>query len=92
MVFKVYDAERDPLLQGFTEGSYDVIIAYMVIHATAKLDETMRNLRRLLKPGGFLLIGEGGRDGPLQACAGFIFGPLPGWWQGIRKAGASLPL
>ena len=92
MVFKVCDAERDPLAQGFTEGSYDVIIAYMVIHATAKLDETMRNLRRLLKPGGFLLIGEGGSDGPLQAGAGFIFGPLPGWWRGVDEGRNLSPL
>ncbi len=92
MVFKVCDAERDPLAQGFTEGSYDVIIAYMVIHATAKLDETMRNLRRLLKPGGFLLVGEGGSDGPLQAGAGFIFGPLPGWWRGVDEGRNLSPL
>ena len=92
MVFEVYDAERDPVLQGFTEGSYDIIIAYMVIHATAKLDETMRNVRRLLKPGGFLLVGEGGRDGPLQACAGFIFGSLPGWWRGVDEGRNLSPL
>lgn len=92
MIFKVCDAERDPLAQGFTEGSYDVIIAYMVIHATAKLAETMRNLRRLLKPGGFLLIGEGGSDGPLQAGAGFIFGPLPGWWRGVDEGRSLSPL
>lgn len=92
MVFKVCDAERNPLAQGFTEGSYDVIIAYMVIHATAKLDETMRNLRRLLKPGGFLLVGEGGSDGPLQAGAGFIFGPLPGWWRGVDEGRNLSPL
>ena len=64
----------------------------MVIHATAKLDETMRNLRRLLKPGGFLLVGEGGSDGPLQAGAGFIFGPLPGWWRGVDEGRNLSPL
>ena len=92
MIFKVCDAEKNPLGQGYTEGSYDVIIAYMVIHATAKLDETMRNLRRLLKPGGFLVIGEGGSDGPLQAGAGFIFGPLPGWWRGVEEGRNLSPL
>lgn len=92
MIFKVCDAEKNPLAQGYTEGSYDVIIAYMVIHATAKLEETMRNLRRLLKPGGFLVIGEGGSDGPLQAGAGFIFGPLPGWWRGVEEGRNLSPL
>lgn len=85
MVFKVCDAERDPVDQGFTEGAYDVIVASLVVHATAELDKTMRNLRKLLKPGGFLIIGEGSSDGPLQSGAGFIFGSLPGWWLGVDE-------
>ncbi|KAK2776557.1 lovastatin nonaketide synthase [Colletotrichum kahawae] len=85
MIFKVCDAENDPVQQGFVEGSYDVVIAYLVVHATAKLDETMRNLRKLLKPGGFLLIGEGSNEGPMQAGASFIFGPLSGWWRGVDE-------
>jgi phospholipid N-methyltransferase len=28
MVFKVCDAEKDPLTQGFTEGAYDVVIGH----------------------------------------------------------------
>src|SRR5438045_693306 len=36
--------------QGFTEHSYDMIFASFVIHATKKLEHTMRNVRRLLKP------------------------------------------
>ncbi|KKY31726.1 putative polyketide synthase [Diaporthe ampelina] len=62
MVFKVCDAEQNPVDQGFVEGQYDVVIAFLVVHATAKLDDTMRNLRKLLKPGGFLLIGEGNSE------------------------------
>ncbi|KAH0404852.1 putative polyketide synthase, partial [Aureobasidium melanogenum] len=85
MVFKVCDAEKDPLLQGFSEGAYDVVIGSLVVHATAELDKTMRNLRKLLKPGGFLVIGEGSSDGPLQSGDGFIFGALPGWWLGVDE-------
>ncbi|KAF1352009.1 hypothetical protein BDV97DRAFT_293724 [Delphinella strobiligena] len=85
MIFKVCDAEKDPLAQGFTEGAYDVVIGSLVVHATAKLGNTMRNLRRLLKPGGFLIIGEGSSDGPLQSGDGFIFGALPGWWLGVDE-------
>lgn len=85
MVFKVYDAERDPVDQGFVEGEYDVIVASLVLHATAELDKTMRNIRRLLKPGGFLIVGEGSSDGPLQSGDGFIFGALPGWWLGVDE-------
>ena len=85
MVFKVCDAEKDPLSQGFVEGSYDVIIASFVLHATAQLDRTMGNVRKLLKPGGFLVISEGSSDGPLQSGDGFIFGTLPGWWLGVEE-------
>ena len=85
MVFKVCDAEKDPLAQGFTEGAYHVVVASLVVHATAELDKTMRNLRRLLKPGGFLIIGEGSSDGPLQSGDGFIFGALTGWWLGVEE-------
>ncbi|KAL3294775.1 putative polyketide synthase [Colletotrichum asianum] len=91
MIFKVCDAENDPVQQGFVEGSYDVVIAYLVVHATAKLDETMRNLRKLLKPGGFLLIGEGSNEGPMQAGASFIFGPLSGWWRGVDEGRTLTP-
>lgn len=92
MVFKVCNAEQDPVEQGFAEGTYDVIIAYMVVHATAKLDESMRNLRKLLRPGGFLIMGEGSSDGALQAGAGFIFGTLPGWWRGVDEGRKLSPL
>lgn len=85
MVFKVCDAEKDPIAQGFVEGGHDVIVASLVVHATAELDKTMRNLRKLLKPGGFLIIGEGSSDGPLQSGDGFIFGALPGWWLGVEE-------
>lgn len=82
MLFKVLDAERSPAEQGFDEGKYDVIVASFVIHATARLRETLCNLHKLLKPGGYLVVGEGTSGGPLQSGDGFIFGPLPGWWLG----------
>ncbi|KAF2630541.1 putative polyketide synthase [Macroventuria anomochaeta] len=83
---KIFDAEADPASQGYVEGSYDVVIAFWVIHATTNLELTLRNLRRLLKPGGYLIIAEGGYnsssgDGGLN----FIFGTLPGWWLGADQ-------
>lgn len=32
-----FDAELDPLSQGYIEGSYDLIIAFWVLHATSSL-------------------------------------------------------
>ncbi|PHH92953.1 hypothetical protein CDD83_3111 [Cordyceps sp. RAO-2017] len=92
VVFKTYNAEIDPLQQGFQAGAYDVVIAFMVIHACARLDEAMRNLRKLLKPGGLLILGEGAAGGAMQAGAGFIFGPLPGWWRGVDEGRTLSPL
>ncbi|KAH5224102.1 highly reducing polyketide synthase sthA [Parastagonospora nodorum] len=92
MVFKVCNAENDPVEQGFEAGTYDVVIAFMVVHACAKLDEAVANLRKLLKPGGLLVLGEGASDGAMQAGAGFIFGTLPGWWRGVDEGRTLSPL
>jgi len=91
LVFKTLDIEKDPLQQGFEAGVYDVVIASCVLHATSSLDSTLGNTRRLLKPGGKLILFE-----PCNLnCArtSFVFGLLPGWWLGTesyRRWGALL--
>ncbi|KAA6407229.1 MAG: hypothetical protein FRX48_09031 [Lasallia pustulata] len=80
MTFKVLDIEKDVRTQGFNEDSYDLIIASFVMHATSKLENAMRNVRRLLKPGGFVLMAEVTNNDQIRG--GFIFGALPGWWLG----------
>lgn len=82
MAFKVLDLEKDVSSQGFVEQSYDLIIASFVLHATSKLRATMENVRRLLKPGGYLLMLE--VTNLEQSRLGFIFGSLPGWWLGAE--------
>ena len=82
MIFKTFDAEKDPLTQGYTEYSYDLIVAFFVIHATSDLERALRHIRKLLKPGGRLVVGEGQEGQNGVASSGFIFGTLPGWWLG----------
>ncbi|ORY02745.1 putative polyketide synthase [Clohesyomyces aquaticus] len=82
MIFKTFDAEKDPVSQGFTEGTYDMIVAFFVIHATSDLERALRHIRKMLKPGGFLVVGEGQEGMNGVASSGFIFGTLPGWWLG----------
>ena len=77
--FKTLDIERDPNAQGFTEGSYDLVIASNVLHATKSMDNTLENVRRLLKPGGRLALIELTR---LRPAWSIVFGLLPGWWNG----------
>jgi ubiquinone/menaquinone biosynthesis C-methylase UbiE len=57
-VYKKLDVEQDISEQGFVEHSYDVIVASNVLHATQSLEATLKNTRRLLKPGGSLIILE----------------------------------
>lgn len=84
MVFKTFDAERSPVDQGFTEGSYDLVVAFFIIHATSDLERALRNIRKLLRPGGYLVVGEGQEGMNGIASSGFIFGTLPGWWLGTE--------
>ena len=75
--YKKLDIEQDPLKQGFEGGSYDLIIACQVLHATKSMHNTMDNVRKLLKPGGKVLLIKTTQD---QRDVQFAFGLLPGWW------------
>lgn len=92
MAFKVLDVEKDPIQQGYTEGAYDLVIAFSVLHATSNLQRTLRNARRLLKPGGFLLVGEANNSIQPGSLPGVIFGTLPGWWLGHDDGRVLSPL
>ncbi|CAJ2508444.1 Uu.00g134700.m01.CDS01 [Anthostomella pinea] len=87
IVFKTLDLETDPCSQGIPAGAYDVVVASFVLHATGSLKSTLAHVRTLLKPGGFLIVGEGSMDSPLLS---FIFGPLSGWWLGRGDEGRTL--
>ncbi|KAK9778927.1 putative Beta-ketoacyl synthase domain-containing protein [Seiridium cardinale] len=80
MIFKTLDIGRSGKDQGFSEQSYDLIVASFVLHATEKLEQTMRNARRLLKPGGYIMMLEVTDNEPIRE--GSVFGCLPGWWLG----------
>lgn len=81
MSFKTLDVERDPMDQGYDEESYDLIIASNVLHATKVLSNTLQNCRRLLRPGGQLLLMEI-TSAEETVRLGFITAGLPGWWLG----------
>ncbi|KAI1211883.1 lovastatin nonaketide synthase [Annulohypoxylon truncatum] len=79
MQFRVCDISRDPASQSFELGSYDLVIASHVLHATDDLDESLRNIHKLLKPCGKLLLLE--TTDPEAVHVGFAFGLLKGWWN-----------
>lgn len=80
MDFKKLDIEVDPQSQGFAAGSYDLIIAVNVLHATSEMKKTLKNVRMLLKPGGRLVLME--ITHPLLRTI-ILYGGLPGWWSGM---------
>lgn len=79
--YKTLDVSKDPAEQGYdpAQHQFDLIVASNVIHATKSVNETLTNVRKLLKPGGRLILIEvkhgASRSLPL------IFGTLPGWWE-----------
>lgn len=80
MEFKSFNIGRSASEQEIQLESYDLIFAGNVIHATANLQDVLRNLRSLLKPGGRLIMQEGIRQDFLWYS--IVFGQLPGWWLG----------
>ncbi len=72
------DIEIDPISQGFEEHNYDVIIAANVLHATTSIKQTLYHVRKLLAPGGMLVLLE---VTTRQRWADLIFGLLEGWWK-----------
>ena len=73
MAFQPFDMEKTPEEQGFPPSQFDVLIAANVLHNTDDLNALMRRLRRLLRPGGLLVLREITGHKKLFDC---VFGPL----------------
>ncbi|KAI0107024.1 hypothetical protein GGR51DRAFT_559712 [Nemania sp. FL0031] len=82
MNFLTLDIERDPVLQGFEAGQYDMVLAAMVLHATANIEETLQHVKKLLKPGGYLVLVE--VTDKNNTTANGVWGTLSGWWRSIE--------
>jgi acyl transferase domain-containing protein len=78
--YKTLDISRDPVEQGYEANTYDLVVASNVLHATRSMRETMDHVRKLLKPGGRLLLVEVNRStAVVSRILGTIFGTLPGY-------------
>ncbi|KAJ5152586.1 uncharacterized protein N7482_009064 [Penicillium canariense] len=76
--FSVLDIRKDPLDQGF-EPVYDVVLASQVIHTASSVIPALKNVRKLLKPGGKLILAEVTGN---SAWVGLIGGAQAGYWHG----------
>ena len=83
------DIETDPVKQGFEAESYDVVVAANVLHATKSMHQTLTNVRKLLKPGGRIVLIELTRE---RMTTSTIFGTLSGWWAGAEDGRQKGPL
>ncbi|KAL6694280.1 hypothetical protein J3F84DRAFT_395947 [Trichoderma pleuroticola] len=85
---EIFKAYSDKMTFKVLDYSYDIVIASNVLHATESLHTTLVNTRKLLKPGGYLLLLEITNNNPIRT--GLIWGTFAGWWLGhsaLRKAG-----
>lgn len=85
--FAVLDIDADPVAQGFSAQEADLVLCANVLHATRSIDATLRNIRRLLAPGGVLAFTEATTD--LEVLA-LTFGLLEGW-HAYRDPEARIP-
>jgi acyl transferase domain-containing protein/acyl carrier protein len=75
--FAAFDLEREPEPQGLVHASFDLIVAANVVHATSDIVAALNRLRRLLRPGGLLILQEGVER---LAWVDLTFGLTEGWW------------
>ena len=79
-----YDISRSPEEQGLLPRSFDIITAFYVIHAAPNLTFTLESLRRLLIPGGCLLVCEldasAWKQTPGSLWHDMVFGSFAEWF------------
>lgn len=75
VVFRTLDISQLPPPN--LDRQFDMIIATNVIHATPNIEQTVRNVRRMLRPTGVFAPVEYTRKLPILDV---IFGQFDGWW------------
>ena len=87
MIYKKLDISIDPFEQGFQQ-DYDLVIASQCLHTTTTMAKTIRNVRKLLKLGGSLVMLES-----TQALdfVGLVFGTFPDYWNGVKDGRIDSP-
>ncbi|KAF1955974.1 polyketide synthase [Byssothecium circinans] len=87
MEYSVLDIQEDPLEHGY-EAVYDVVVACECLHATPSIVKTLANCRKLVKPGGKLVVVENTRA---VIGHGLVLGHLSGYWDGIPDGRVESP-
>ncbi|RMZ40965.1 polyketide synthase [Aspergillus flavus] len=75
LMFDTLDVAKEPSLQGFELGSYDVVIVSGIVQPLA---QSLANLQALIKPGGKLLMVQ---TPHYELDRELLLGLLPEWWD-----------
>ncbi|KAI0839672.1 putative polyketide synthase [Hypoxylon sp. FL0890] len=89
-IYQEFNIEEEAPAQGIIEGGYDLVIASKGLHSTAELEKTLTNVRKLLKPGGNLLLLEFTDTNPVAPS--YLFGTQAEWWVGESDGRVQTPL
>jgi len=77
LTYRLFNVEQPLEPQGVGLGSFDVVIATNVLHATRSIRYTLRGAKAALKHNGLVLINEMSSH---SLFAHVTFGLLEGWW------------
>ncbi|MFI1761425.1 SDR family NAD(P)-dependent oxidoreductase [Streptomyces sp. NPDC020800] len=75
--YRLLDVEKPLAAQGVELGSFDLVLATNVLHATRDIRRTLRNAKAALKENGVLLANEMSAN---SLFTHLTFGLLTGWW------------
>ncbi|KAK6853414.1 putative type I polyketide synthase [Apiospora arundinis] len=88
MTYQKLDINLDPSKQGFEYGAYDIIISSQALSSTKRLESALAYVRKLLKPGGKLMILEVTKE---RIETQFISGLVHGHWPGVSDSDCTRP-
>ncbi|KAK8010514.1 hypothetical protein PG990_009479 [Apiospora arundinis] len=88
MTYQKLDINLDPSKQGFEYGAYDIIISSQALSSTKRLESALAYVRKLLKPGGKLMILEVTKE---RIGTQFISGLVHGHWPGVSDSDCTRP-
>ena len=77
LTYKIFDASISPDDQEIDTGSFDVVVATNVLHATANIETTLIHSKKTLRKNGILLLNEISLN---SMFSHLTFGLLDGWW------------
>nr|XP_036579356.1 polyketide synthase [Colletotrichum truncatum]KAF6786903.1 polyketide synthase [Colletotrichum truncatum] len=91
VTFSILDMEQDTLSQGYQEAAYDVVVASQAIHTASSITKALENVRRLLKPGGKLVLVEA--TGSINSnWVGLVGGAQASFWHTFEDGRINSPL